>query len=75
MTDLWTMDLTFEQAEQVRQWRVDEAEDLNNVGELASELWGDGALYGGQLLGAELCRKAAVLFGEDAYAEDWGLRY
>lgn len=63
--------MTREQAEQIRIWRTsDQLMTWRGVAAAATATWAD-RQDTNQLLGRELCRKAAAILGEEPEAEPW----
>jgi hypothetical protein len=61
--------MTYEQALEIRKWRVDKGCSWGRIGELALEIFNLGT--GGQMSGYDLCVEAAKFFNEDPNDELW----
>lgn len=67
---IYAADLTSDQTQQIRAWRVDEEMSWRAIAQAASDTWG--MPYGSnQLFGEDLCRAAAEALGEDFTKEPW----
>lgn len=69
------LDLTVEEAQLIRTWRVDQGATWRGVAHAwyaeRTEARLDQAWQGSQILGEDLCESAAKLLGEDDTTEPW----
>lgn len=70
MAQVWGLTVTWDVAQTVRRWRVEEDHTWRGVAECADEAWGTDT-HGNQIFGEALCRESAWLLGEDPSREPW----